>query len=253
MSAFPVCPGRRNLTPTGRPIPPSGRVRRPGNRMIQTTHIVPLRTGWDPNPAAPPWYPDDLPDDWRLGYFSNAFWAVLVPAAQWRAAGPAVAGRWAEDTPLRFRFYLEREWAPDGLARTDLEPFARALRERFGRPGDVRVVDSRGRGAHLSLRQVLAPPIHPSDSLALPGRSPGLALADPRATRSWIEERVREAPPGPPAGPAWRLPLRGPGALADLDRDNGSRLTPPTPVRTMAGFGLSQIHPEAKSPRDGDA
>lgn len=63
--------------------------------MLPGTTMVPLRTGWDPNTAATPWYPHDLPEDWRLGYFSNPFWAVLVPATQWRVAGPGIAETWA--------------------------------------------------------------------------------------------------------------------------------------------------------------
>jgi hypothetical protein len=178
--------------------------------MIQTTHIVPLRTGWDPDRAAPSWYPEDLPDDWRLGYFSNAFRAVLVPAAQWTAAGSAVAGHWAEDTPPRFRFYLEREWTPDGSSK-DMEPFARALRGRFG--GLVTSASSfPGEGAHLPPRQVIPLPKLPSDSPSRAWEVPGFAISDPRATRSWIEDRVREAPPGP------LLALLGDCRFADLER-----------------------------------
>jgi hypothetical protein len=180
--------------------------------MIQKVHIVPLRTGWDPNPAAAPWYPDDLPEDWRLGYYSNAFWAVLVPARQWRNPGPGVAGSWAADTPLRFRFYLEREEALEWIDPwADLEPFARTLGERLG--GLVAPAsDSPKRGEDPSLRRVLAPPASTPAAPGLACEVPGWALADPRTTRSWIEKRVREAPPGP------MLALLGDCGFADLER-----------------------------------
>lgn len=180
--------------------------------MIQPTHIVPLRTGWDPHPTAPPWYPDDLPGDWRLGYFSNAFRAVLVPATRWRRAGPGIAGIWAADTPERFRFYLEGERRLGGTrSAADLEPFARVLGGRLG--GLVMPASrSRGDGAHPRPQRVLA-------SLSSPYTTPGAAWAvpesarlDPRTARSWIEDRVREAPPGPV------LALLGDCDFTDLER-----------------------------------
>ncbi len=53
-------------------------------------------------------YPDDLPETWRLSYYANEFSGVLVPEDAWREAGETALAGWAEDVPELFRFYLER-------------------------------------------------------------------------------------------------------------------------------------------------
>jgi hypothetical protein len=65
--------------------------------------------GWDHLGWRGSFYPEDLPEDWRLAYFAHAFDAVLVPAALWREAAPEVLAGWAREVPPRFRFYLELE------------------------------------------------------------------------------------------------------------------------------------------------
>jgi len=54
-------------------------------------------------------YPDDLPQDWRLSYYANELSTVLVPQARWQAhwqAEDADFEQWAEDVPEGFRFYF---------------------------------------------------------------------------------------------------------------------------------------------------
>jgi len=54
-------------------------------------------------------YPDDLPQDWRLSYYANEFSTVLVPQSQWQASWQAEGAdfeQWAEDVPEGFRFYF---------------------------------------------------------------------------------------------------------------------------------------------------
>jgi hypothetical protein len=53
------------------------------------------------------YYPQDLPDEWQLAYYSNEFSVVLVPAADWRAQSPETLGQWVEDVHEEFRFFLE--------------------------------------------------------------------------------------------------------------------------------------------------
>jgi hypothetical protein len=63
--------------------------------------------GWDHPDWCGAFYPDDLPEDWRLAYYGNELSAVLVPAATWMQAefgGPAV---WLEEVGEDFRFHLE--------------------------------------------------------------------------------------------------------------------------------------------------
>jgi len=39
--------------------------------------------GWEHDEWLGVFYPDDLPESWRLDYFSNAFNVVLVPQQAW--------------------------------------------------------------------------------------------------------------------------------------------------------------------------
>jgi hypothetical protein len=72
-----------------------------------------IARGWERSDWWGEFYPEDLPEDWRLSYFANAFQSVLVPAASWREAPRGRLAQWAEDVPDRFRFYLELD-ASDG-------------------------------------------------------------------------------------------------------------------------------------------
>lgn len=63
--------------------------------------------GWEHQAWSGPFYPDDLPQDWRLTYYANAFRSVLVPAERLlRMAGDEPA-QWLEDVPDGFIFFLE--------------------------------------------------------------------------------------------------------------------------------------------------
>jgi hypothetical protein len=75
-----------------------------------------LVRGWNLPAWAGAFYPDDLPPEWRLPYFANAFPAVLLPAPEWLAAGPAGLAAWAAEVPARFRFYLEQPAGPADAA-----------------------------------------------------------------------------------------------------------------------------------------
>ena len=73
------------------------------------TEIFVAARGW----SYPSWqgnfYPDDLPEDWQLSYYSNEFSAVVVPASEWVGLDYVEFERWVEDVPERFLFYLEIE------------------------------------------------------------------------------------------------------------------------------------------------
>jgi hypothetical protein len=81
-----------------------------------------LHPGW-----AGRYYPDDLPEDWRLAYYCNDYRVVLVPADYWRWAGVEHTARWEENSHAGFRFYLE---LPENLT----QPLPEAvLDEELGR------------------------------------------------------------------------------------------------------------------------
>jgi len=62
--------------------------------------------GWQ-SPAWNGFYPDDIPDDWRLDYYANEFYAVVVPWAAWRRADDEVLLGWQGQVPDGFLFYWE--------------------------------------------------------------------------------------------------------------------------------------------------
>lgn len=61
-----------------------------------------LHPGWSGE-----FYPDDLPEDWRLTYYNTQFHAVFLPHAVWSGATAAEIRQWLEDTHPGFRFVLE--------------------------------------------------------------------------------------------------------------------------------------------------
>lgn len=85
--------------------------------------------GWTHPRWRPGFYPDDLPDEWRLTYYNNEFAAVVVPAEQWPGAD---YGQWLEDTDPRFRFYLQLPPQADAALRAQLERARQALGPRLG-------------------------------------------------------------------------------------------------------------------------
>jgi hypothetical protein len=190
--------------------------------------IIPIRTGWDPHPADPEGYPDDLPEDWRLGYFANTHWGVLVPAPRWTRADGSELESWVQDTPDRFRFYLDSgpEWAaaldPGALGRAALGLGPR-LAALVGGPG----APPPGLHCHALVREGPAPTQATGGDLSGgppggPGGDgpawilPAPLVGDLPGARRWIERRQGELAGAPPAGP---VPiLLGHCRLADLGR-----------------------------------
>jgi hypothetical protein len=67
--------------------------------------------GWDHAAWAGSYYPEELPEDWRFGYYSNEYRAVLMPASHWHLQQPLED--WIQDADDAFRMVLE---LPDVLA-----------------------------------------------------------------------------------------------------------------------------------------
>ena len=63
--------------------------------------------GWEQESWIREFYPDDLPEEWRLCYFANEFSSVLLPRATWMGVADDVVTEWAADLPAQFRIYLE--------------------------------------------------------------------------------------------------------------------------------------------------
>ncbi|HEC20051.1 MAG TPA: DUF72 domain-containing protein [Gammaproteobacteria bacterium] len=103
------------------------------------TEIIVAARGWSYDNWLDNFYPDDLPEDWQLAYYSNEFRAVVVPARELAALDALEVERWVEDTPGEFEFYLEVEdllidW--DAFVET-VKPLGGQLRGILLRPVEV--------------------------------------------------------------------------------------------------------------------
>ena len=150
------------------------------------SRILPLRSGWDPGPDDGSFYPDDLPEDWRLTYFANVLDAVLLGEDVWRQADAQLIEQWRRDVPDSFRFYLRAD--ETGECFSGGPPFRECLGDRFG--GWLAAPDRRGESD-------LRGPCHAmveSVSTAAASRAPAIACAVPdglvtdlSAARAWLE------------------------------------------------------------------
>jgi len=70
-------------------------------------HLEVAARGWDHAGWNGQFYPETLPSEWRLTYYSNEFHRVLVPARQAAAADAGLIAQWREDVHSQFRFLIE--------------------------------------------------------------------------------------------------------------------------------------------------
>jgi hypothetical protein len=178
------------------------------------THVLPLRTGWDSAPDGPDEYPQDLPPEWRLAYYANDFWGVLVPHGIWREAGPAGAVAWVADTPARFRFFLELD---AGDRESGSTAVAAALGDRLG--GLVGTASALASAPGAGPSRLLRVATEPGQTVPLAGwglawEVPVPLTRDLRGARAWVEARVRGQ--GLPGVDATATPGAAPPILALL-------------------------------------
>jgi hypothetical protein len=175
------------------------------------SRILPVRTGWDPSSGDADFYPDDLPEDWRLTYFANELNAVALDAVVWRLADAGRIVQWGRDVPASFAFYLHAgKPGMDERASTALQGL---LGEHFGgwilRPDQGDEGDL-PRTAYLLLESVSA--AADSHASALACAVPAGLDTDLRAGRAWLEE-LAAAARGRPA-----LALMGRARFEDVRR-----------------------------------
>lgn len=97
--------------------------------------------GWDHVSWQSDFYPQDLPMDWRLPYYSNEFSAVTVPAATWVAADASEIQSWVEETTEDFLFYPEVM-----VMQTDGLQFARKSQQLGEKLGGILLHPGAGQG-----------------------------------------------------------------------------------------------------------
>lgn len=136
--------------------------------------------GWQDLADAAAYYPDDLPDDWRLAYFANEHPAVYLPADRWQPVPVAVLRSWHDDVNAAFRFFLE--WP--GAAAVSSDAVA-ALGDRLAGWVDWRSASS---GA------LVAPAVDQTVVFGQALRCPAELARDLRAAAGWLRERSTAAP-----------------------------------------------------------
>lgn len=81
--------------------------------------FIPGGRGWQEAGDTGAFYPQDLPQDWRLTFYANHYATVLVPESHWRQVPQAELKQWRDDTDPHFRFALELSqpvWAQPEVA-----------------------------------------------------------------------------------------------------------------------------------------
>jgi len=84
---------------------------------------------WRQSDWSQSYYPEDLPEEWQLGYYANELSAVLLEPAAWCDQGEQALAGWQDETHPGFRFYLLVDATVDVQAQTRR---AAALGDRLG-------------------------------------------------------------------------------------------------------------------------
>jgi uncharacterized protein YecE (DUF72 family) len=150
---------------------------------MTASNLVPVgAVHWDHPAWRGSFYPEGLPDDWRLSYYNTQFQAVYLPAPVWQAVSAATWAQWLDDTQDGFWFVLEAGaggirppvsprvvlatsgWAAAHVWWVDEAPDLRALAQRITQQatsGDPLFVFSRSGNLSLldqvnTLKQIMA-------------------------------------------------------------------------------------------------
>lgn len=84
--------------------------------------------GWDHPEWEGSFYPEDLPEDWRLDFYCNEFHAIVVPSSVWAGEHSAGPRQWASGLGEQTRVYLE---LPEQIPPERLAAVRKALSGRF--------------------------------------------------------------------------------------------------------------------------
>jgi hypothetical protein len=93
---------------------------------MEAHRVIVGACGWDHTGWLGRFYPEDLPEDWRLSYYANEFSGVLLPEPEWRGLDAVGCRAMCDEVAEGFRFYLE---VPE---RADEAIDSMPLRQGFG-------------------------------------------------------------------------------------------------------------------------
>ena len=170
------------------------------------------------------YYPDDLPEDWQLGYYSNDFNTVLVPAVDLvanLAGGQALSIEdWLDEVHENFRFYIECNAALlDAVGSEALIEHLGTLQPQLAALVAASAGDAEAQAASLlRLSDALSVPLYAGDSASdlflLNGE-----LKDLRQARAQIEPFLQQLENRPQAEAPAAIFVRHPKLqAADLGR-----------------------------------
>jgi hypothetical protein len=143
----------------------------------RATRVAPL--GWTELADAGSFYPADLPDDWRLTYYANAFSAVLVPHDLWSVAPTAALAGWRDDVHAGFRFFLE--------SADDPQDASAAVRAALG--GTLEALVGPASGAD-GIRSCRSPRPSGAPQGGYAAVVPDQARGDLRSARRWVRDLI---------------------------------------------------------------
>ncbi|MDH5185162.1 MAG: hypothetical protein OEX12_14870 [Gammaproteobacteria bacterium] len=89
--------------------------------MVEQQYSVMIGAcGWEHPAWDEVFYPDDLPEDWRMGFYSNEFPVLQLPLSRIMAAPEDELDEWLEDSHEGFRLVVELESTLDSRAEARL-------------------------------------------------------------------------------------------------------------------------------------
>ena len=80
--------------------------------QIPNTYCAVGAHGWDHADWVGDFYPDDMPAEWRLSYYSHTFNCCYLDYADWSQQSEATLAQWVDDTLPRFRLVLQAPAVP---------------------------------------------------------------------------------------------------------------------------------------------
>ena len=154
---------------------------------MANTNIEIGAVGWD---RPDPFYPDDLPEDWHLAYYANAYRSVWVPVEVWLGDALPDTAVWREDVDEAFRFVAALD------ERVSALPAPQAVGTALARLGEqlsavvaseavyAAVMPAGSTFTRIDPAQVWSPDAAGSAPI---GRLDGATLNSPRAMREVLE------------------------------------------------------------------
>lgn len=96
-------------------------------KQQQLQHLDLGTCGLEPADWSTSYYPDDLPEEWKLAYYANEFLHLFIPAVQWQGHEIEWLEQLAEVEDEQFCFYVE--FTGQQLSAANWDKLAQQLRE----------------------------------------------------------------------------------------------------------------------------